>query len=116
MAQIETDICWSIPTIQNETDGSLGPQYGNSQGSVYNINAMWATSYNFDTLLSMVQLVVLICLPFIFTYLYTFVQSISTQKSEKVGKRAPVVPYAIPIVGHTMMFIWSLNNLIKKNT
>jgi len=116
MTQIETGICWAIPTLQNETDGQLGSQYGSRDGPVKNTKVTRVASYNVDTILSMTQPIALICLPFILTYLFTLVQSIYAQRSKKVGKKAPVVPYAVPIVGHAVMFVWSLNTLIKKNT
>jgi hypothetical protein len=116
MTQIEIDTCWVVPSIPNEATSQLRSQYGNDDGPVHNVKATKVMRYQVDTVLSMMQPITLICLPFILTYLFTLMQSISAQKSKKIRKKAPVVPYTVPIVGHAMMFVWSLNRLIKKNS
>lgn len=116
MTQIEIDTCWVIASISNETANHLAPQFRNDDGSVYNVKITKVTSYQVDAVLSMMQPITLICLTFILTYLFTLMQSISAQKSKKVIKKPPVVPYAVPVVGHAMMFVWSLNSLIRKNS
>jgi hypothetical protein len=105
MTQIEIDTCWVVPSIPNETASQLRSHYRNDDGPVHNVKATKVTSYQVDTVLSMMQPITLICLPFTSAYLFTLMQSISAQNSKKIGKKAPVVPYAVPVVSHAAMFV-----------
>lgn len=62
-----------------------------------------------------VTICLLTCLPFVVTYFLTIVESKVAQWSTKVGKKAPLVPYSIPVVGHALLFAWSLNDLVQQN-
>ena len=55
------------------------------------------------------------CLPFILTYILTQIESKIAVQSSRMGRKAPLTPYAIPIIGHAAMFVWSLGALVHKN-
>jgi hypothetical protein len=57
----------------------------------------------------------LACLPFILTYFLTAVECKVAQQSKKFGKKAPLVPYAVPILCHALMFFWSPYSLFQNN-
>ena len=86
--------------------------------------AMTACGYSIDLFMKSqigtmmahtIALGLLTCLPLILTCLLTMVESKVTEQSKKSGKKAPLVPYAVPILGHALMFFWSPYRLVQKN-
>lgn len=57
----------------------------------------------------------LIALPFILTHLVSTFAFSAAQSSKRAGRKAPLVPYTIPIVGHAMHFAISVGGLIQDN-
>ena len=59
---------------------------------------------------STIGCIVLLCLPFILTYAVTWLAFVTRQQSRKTGKIPPAAPFAAPVLGHTISFVWdSLN-------
>ncbi|THZ04907.1 cytochrome P450 [Aureobasidium pullulans] len=57
----------------------------------------------------------LLLLPFAATYIITSLLFKATRWSNVRGRRAPLVPYSIPVVGHAMAFAFSVADLIQDN-
>jgi hypothetical protein len=57
----------------------------------------------------------LLLLPFALTYGITSLLFKATRWSSVRGRRAPLVPYSIPLVGHAMAFAFSVADLIQGN-
>lgn len=115
MANTQALISCVAPSPLNETDSQIIWPW-NPLSAADTPKNIRAAKYHVDPILNILGFIALVCLPFILTYLFTFVESISARKSKKVGKKAPLVPYVVPIVGHALVFLWSFNHLIKKNT
>lgn len=49
------------------------------------------------------------------TLLVTSLRFDLSRSDTRHGRRAPLVPHTIPVVGHALQFIISLSNLIQQN-
>ena len=114
MDNVEVRVSFFARPLSNQTDDKITWPW-NALGVDNTNQKIEAQTYYADSLLHIVQPIGLACLPFALTYLFTFVESIYGRVSKKVGKKAPLVPYTIPIVGHSLIFALSLSRLIKKN-
>ncbi|THV97343.1 cytochrome P450 [Aureobasidium pullulans] len=65
--------------------------------------------------MSMCLFIMLLLLPFAATYIITSLLFKATRWSNVRGRRAPLVPYSIPVVGHAMAFAFSVADLIQDN-
>jgi hypothetical protein len=59
--------------------------------------------------------ILLLLLPFALTYGITSLLFKVTRWSSVKGRRAPLVPYSIPLIGHAMAFAFSVAGLIQGN-
>ena len=59
--------------------------------------------------------ILLLFSPFALTYAITSLLFKVTRWSSVRGRRAPLVPYSIPLVGHAMAFAFSVADLIQGN-
>ena len=107
------DTSWPAPGLENQTFKTQQPDKATS---------LHQTLLDADLHLGLLNVIqqpyalgLLSCLPFILTYILTQVESKTAMQSSKVGRKAPLTPYAIPIIGHAAMFVWSLGALVHKN-
>lgn len=59
--------------------------------------------------------ILLLLLPFAVTYIISSLLFKATRWSNVKGRRAPLVPYSIPVIGHAMAFTFSVADLIQDN-
>ncbi|THZ14090.1 cytochrome P450 [Aureobasidium pullulans] len=84
-------------------------------------NDFWSYDYllfsmsSFSTPARVCLFIMLLLLPFAATYIITSLLFKATRWSNVRGRRAPLVPYSIPVVGHAMAFAFSVADLIQDN-
>ena len=110
--QVQTQSSWAMPGFSNE---SLPEQPALASWDPQSPSTPEPFSPHINMMSQPYTIGVLTCLPFILTYLFTTIEAKVAARSKKIGRKAPLVPYAVPIIGHAGMFVWSLARLIQQN-